>query len=120
MKKLFRNLVILCLFFIAIYLFIPSLKQGECNKYHEFLKIEFKGILVKKNIDRKEHSYPIISIKNFRKDSIINVNLSLDTTDFFDVINVGDTLLKTKNSSWIYREEAGVFTKYKSINFDCK
>jgi hypothetical protein len=75
---------------------------------------------VKKNIDRKEHSYPIISIKNFTKDSIVNLNLSLNTTDFFNVINVGDTLLKTKNSSWIYKKEAGAFNKYKSINFDCK
>jgi hypothetical protein len=61
----------------------------------------------------------MISIKNFKQHDTLLFNLSLDTTNLFDFIDVSDTVFKPKGDSLITVQN-GAKSLRRIIDFGCK
>lgn len=89
-------------FLLCIFPFIKQAFQSNCNAYQDFLKDSYNGIVVKKYINREQHSYKTVEIKNLT-DSKINVFLlDFDISCFYDKININDTIYKEHGNNTIY------------------
>jgi hypothetical protein len=109
------------IFYLLVNHFTASIEDGQCNKCLDFnLNVAFKGVVTRKEIDRQNHSYPMVHIQQLESDSQVTLNLNLDTSNFFQEIKSNDTISKDFNSSWIYIKKNGAYIKYKWIDFGCE
>jgi hypothetical protein len=83
------------LFFIAVYFCVPSDNCLNCIARERFRQEEFEGVVIKKYLDRSDHSTPIAELRNTR-DSIEKIYLF--GSGLFDGINTGDSLKKSKGT----------------------
>ena len=62
--------------------------------------MNLNGILTNKFIDSSEHSYPILIINNFDS-TARTINLVFDATNLFSAVDIGDSIFKKKNETWL-------------------
>jgi hypothetical protein len=77
------------------------------------------GVVQKKYIDSSQHSFPTIEIQNLKDFKIKKLNLILDTSGFFDRINLNDTLKKEIGSSEIHVLRENTEELLLKIDFGC-
>ena len=63
----------------------------------DIYKDSFSGIIVEKYIDTENHMYPIVKVEN-REGKSRTINLSFDTSQFFEIVKKGDYIEKENNS----------------------
>jgi hypothetical protein len=97
----------------------PNQKKAWCKEYKNFLDLDFNGTVAKKYHDEKNHSYPIIEIKSLEKDETIKLNLALDESNLFKVVNLSDTLLKRKGENLVFRKKGGTIEELSKVDFGC-
>lgn len=118
MESKFKFLIIFFSIIPVVFLFIWGLfiPSDNCNLLLDFKKSNFKGIILNKYYDQKNHRTKTLIIKiNDKNAKLILPN---DTSRFFDFIIVGDTVLKQKSTDFIgvYRKDS---LKEFKIYFGC-
>ena len=107
--------LLLCLWFVLLH---PKLFNDEsCNLLKRYRRLNLNGILANKFIDSSEHSYPILIINNFDS-TVEKINLVLDTTNLFSVVDIGDSIFKKKNETWLEIKSNNKHFK-RNIDFGC-
>lgn len=95
MRKKIRIIILIVIFPLMIS-FSPSfLNQWKIRKFYYK---EFNGVVVSKFIDRKNHSIKKIFIECDRKNSRKYVLTPNSNYDLYDLVEVGDTLIKKRES----------------------
>jgi len=85
-----------------------------CKDKMEFAGSTYKGIVVKKYLDKENHNYKTILYSNSNKLSI--TRLIDDTSGYYEFVTSGDSIYKIKNSEYINVNNINKFKIY----FDCK
>jgi len=114
--KVYRYLIFVVLFAGAIYL-INILNPSNCDLYDGYKKSSFEGVVIKKFIDKKEHSFPFVYVKN--ENHLEKLNLFYDTTAY-KAIYINDSIIKLKNDPWIYKKINHKLWKVKIITDGCQ
>ncbi|PWU02597.1 MAG: hypothetical protein C5B52_05080 [Bacteroidetes bacterium] len=118
--KFIIGILVVSLFFLYIYLALPSMEEGACNEYLEFSKLELNGVVIAKYFDSMQHSYPTVIIKNIDSAKLITLNLVNDTSNSYLSIIVDDAIYKPKNQIEIMVKRKGGNSFTKKIDFGCK
>lgn len=87
-----------------------------CQELRYFKKTEFRGVVVEKYIDQKNHRAETIRVK--RGTSIFNFVLPVDSSSIYEYVKSGDSLEKVKGKDTVdvYRKDS--INKFK-IWFSC-
>jgi len=117
MKKLFIGIIIVVLFFIQIKLCTPDFKTVRLKASNDFSKLSFWGVVRKKEIDKSQHSFPIVIIESLRDTSIIKINFSIEKNHVYDSININDTIMKEQSQLFIWKYNNGIKQKLQSAKF---
>jgi len=122
MKKriIFKILLIVVFFVWFIIQIIPQFSiNTRCVVYDDFLKLSLDGIVISKYIDSSNHSFPTIEIKNFKLANTEKLLLDLDTSNLYNRLSIGDTVLKSKNDDTVFRLESNKQYFISKVNFGC-
>ena len=106
--------VIIFIFIVFENFFQPSY---WCKMEKEFNEANYKGIVVKKFIDKENHSQKTIQIKS--SNEIFSIDLDSDRSGYFEYAKIGDTILKPTNKSML-QTIRNKKTRYFTISFGCK
>jgi len=89
---------------IAVVFILLSYNKGSliCDRFSLFQGISYSGVVVQKFIDRENHAYPTVIIKD-SSDVLVKINLMFDTNNVYDAINIGDTIQKVKGVNFFVR-----------------
>lgn len=99
LKKKHFGYIIFSLAIIYLYVFIiPSDNKTNCSNKKEFLAYVFKGVVIRKYLDKEQHSYPMIDIINFIDNKKFQINLVEESSNIFEKVLVDDTIMKNKGS----------------------
>jgi len=121
MKALLRKykyLVIVVLFLLVVYFIVPSINYTNCRSSQRFHKIIFDGVVVKKYLDRSEHSMPTIEILDLN-DSLTEISFFGEHTGIYDRINISDSLRKIRGSNEILIKTRGEYLQFGVVDFKC-
>jgi len=101
MKNMLIGLSCLVVFFLSIRWLLPDLKETPCVLKRDFVGHSYIGIVKKKYVDTKQHSYPIVEILN-QKDSILKLNLVLEKNRIYNKISEGAYLYKLEGADSVF------------------
>lgn len=118
LTKKHKAIIFFGLFFIAVYFFVPSVNYTSCLYGEDFRQIEFEGVVVKKYLDKSDHSTPIAELKNLR-DSIEKIYLFGDHSGLFDRITDGDSLRKYTGTSEVLKKVNNEYVRFGYADFNC-
>ena len=91
-----------------------------CNIYRKYNALSFNGVVVKKFLDPKDHSFPYLYIADtLNRESIIKLNLFYDKSGLFQNVNLNNRLIKFPKNPWVYKVENHKMIKFKYLNFNC-
>jgi hypothetical protein len=107
----------LFLFILFILLHSKLFKDESCSVLKRYRRINLNGILTNKFIDSSEHSYPILVINNFDS-TVETINLVFDITNLFSVVDIGDSIFKKRNETWLEIKNNNKHFK-RNIDFGC-
>lgn len=117
-KKLRFWLSVVAILGIAIYLiFGPSFQDEICQNFEQAKELKFQGVVQNKYIDKDEHSYPIIEIKQFNNENS-RLNLTNDKSGLFDFLQIGDTVIKKTGTT--FRVKKANRWHEMNIDFGCE
>jgi hypothetical protein len=108
------------LFFSFIYFITPNRKQALCNAFGLYLHHSFDGVVIKKFINYKEHSFPFIYVRNSVDKHITKLDLFDDKNNVYNSLKINDSIVKLINDPWIYKRVNNKLKKWKAIDFGCK
>ena len=111
MKKSILGVIIVLLFFLLLYLTLPSDKEVRENNRTNFINLSFRGVVSDKFIDKSEHSFPIVIIKSIEDTIVYKINFARESNSLFDSINTMDTVYKNKGENVIYSKRNKVYVK---------
>ena len=117
-KQTIIGIFAIVFFFATIFIFTPSVEQGECDAFNDFKMLTIDGIVSKKYIDSTQHSYPIIVIQNSHEKKLDTLNLVFEKTGAFQVISLYDTIQKKANDDVLIIISGTTHTS-KRIDFGC-
>lgn len=120
-KRRIIQIVLTIVFFVWFFIqIIPQFSiNTRCVVYDDFLKLSLNGIIISKYIDSSNHSFPTIEIKNFKSTNTEKLLLDLDTSNLYNQLHIGDTVLKPKNGDTIFRLESNKLHFISKVNFGC-
>jgi len=119
MKRFVIGVIFIGTFFLLVNKFLPTLKDSECISLGKFKKLDINGYVTKKYIDSTQHSFPFIEVKQFASDTIVKVGLVGDKSNSYNLILVGDTIVKKMGSEFI-RLKNSVMESNVKVDFGCK
>jgi hypothetical protein len=84
--------------FVLFLILIVSINQlnTKCSNKQSmkfYMELNFNGIISKKFINKSQHNYPILEIKQSGK-KIQEVNLSTDNSGLFEYVQENDSIVK--------------------------
>jgi hypothetical protein len=107
-KRVFRIIIpfgILILFLVKV---VPEfLKDSNCGVAKVFFESFLNGTVTRKYIDSGQHSYKTLIIKNFDSQEVKMDYFDFDTTNFYILISVGDSVYKKMASDSVFKYESG-------------
>ena len=113
-----KGIIFFGLFFTAVYFNVPSINYTNCLYGEDFRQSEFDGVIIRKYLDRENHSTPVAELRNY-KDSIERISLSGDHSGLFDRVNSGDSLKKNRGTMEILKKVNNEFIRFGYANFSC-
>lgn len=78
MKKRYKILLFFSVVFVSFFLIGKCQPQLLCNLYEEYINTSFDGIVSRKFLDPKQHSFPYVYIRQKKTDSIEKLELFND------------------------------------------
>ncbi|HEY9000685.1 MAG TPA: hypothetical protein VIM89_04995 [Mucilaginibacter sp.] len=99
-KRIVRIIIALIVFYILYRYLIPYMhnKYEGCGKHQEVYNQSINGRVLQKYVDAKNHNYQTVvfsGINGYQQGSMI---FSPEFYDMFDLINVGDSVIKKKST----------------------
>lgn len=82
------------------------------------MKTSFDGIVIKKFIDTKEHSFPYIYIRN-KNYHVDKLDLFYDSSAYKN-IEINDSIVKFRDDPWIYKRHDQKVLRVAIITFGYK
>lgn len=118
MKFKFKYLIVIFFLSPVVFFFIRSLfvPSNLCNLLTDFKKSNYHAIVIDKFLDQKNHRTRTVIIKS--KESSFNLILPRDTSNFFDYIDKGDSLIKEMQKNFL-TVKRGDSLKIFKIYFGC-
>lgn len=93
LKSKFKILEYILFLIIVILLIFYSNYSSKRNCLKTTKELSFKGIIIKKYIDYKQHEYPILEVLTSNK-NVQKINLSMDYSGLFDYVKINDSINK--------------------------
>lgn len=98
--------IILGLVFLVFLVFFALAKTDwtslfldvHCSEKKMMNDYEFNGVLLQKFNDYANHNYKAILVKDFTLNKELKLYFVNEKSDFYNLVNTKDTLLKTRNS----------------------
>ena len=118
LTKTHKGLIFFGLFFTAVYFCVPSINYTNCLYGENFRQSEFEGVVVRKYLDKSNHSVPVAELRNY-KDSIKRISLFGDYSGLFERINNGDSLKNNRGTMEILKRTNNKFTRFGYADFNC-
>jgi len=118
LTKTHKAIIFFGLFLTAVYFCVPSINYTNCLYGENFRQIEFEGIVIRKYLDKANHSTPIAELMTF-KDSIERISLFGDHSGIFKRIRDGDSLKKNKGTSEILKRINDKYVRFGYADFNC-
>ncbi|MFB6318673.1 hypothetical protein [Saccharicrinis sp. FJH54] len=113
-RKISFTLAVLTLLYF--FFTLDEFKRKNCEHvYNAFLESEITGVVIKKYIDYKNHSFPVIDIKS--NGSVYSFSLPMDRSGFYEFIFKGDTINKDKYDNKIIVKNPEMDTCFIIKNF---
>ena len=83
--------------FLALIIFLNQLNTKCSNKQSMkfYMELNFKGVISKKYINKRQHNYPILEVMQL-DEKIQEVNLSTDNSGLFEYVQEKDSIVKTQ------------------------
>ena len=103
---------------MAVYFCVPSINYTNCLYGEDFRQIEFEGVVIRKYLDKSNHSTPIAELKN-SKDTIEEIHFFGDHSGLFDKITDGDSLKKSKGTNEILKKINNEYVRFGYADFNC-
>lgn len=97
-KGIIISIISIILVIVFINFITPSTQKKLCQESDRFMRMSLHGVIEEKYIDRDNHDYPIVELKDFQTSETIRLNFILDRSDFFSVVSKGDTISKKKGT----------------------
>lgn len=116
--KKYEYLIFLGLFLLIVYAAVPSINYTNCRSNQRFQKTIFDGVVVKKYLDRSEHSIPRIEIMGFN-DSLTEFSFFGEHTGIYNRISISDSLRKMGGSNEILIKISGEYVRFGVADFQC-
>lgn len=114
------SILIVLLFSVLLIFSMRSFDDAKCEYLNQFLAIKFIGVVQSKFIDSSEHSYPTIFISDTSQRSQVSLNLLYDTTNLYNILNIGDSVFKPYLIRKMKVVRAGKIIYDKEIDFGCE
>lgn len=92
-------IVLIC--FFKIISSTPSFNDNACKALANFKNQEYKVVVIDKFLDKNQHSYPTLILQDQNGNKITNQDFIFDKSGFFNYVQKGDTLIKSKNNTVI-------------------
>jgi len=118
LTKVNKAIIFFGLVFTAVYFCVPSVNYTNCLSGEHFRQIAFEGVVLRKYLDKSDHSTPIAELKNY-KNSIEKIYLFGDHSGLFDRIAAGDSLKKNKGTIEILKMVNGDYVNFGYVDFNC-
>jgi hypothetical protein len=97
-RKYFRSVLIVAIIIAAFIVLTPSENYTTCYNNSYFLKTKFSGLVVRKFVDKSQHSTPTVEVKDVTNNAIKSVSFFGDYSGLYHKIEVGDTVVKNPES----------------------
>ncbi len=116
--KVYRRIVgifwiILLSVFVGVLLFECS--KGECSKFYDSVDESYRGKVSRKYLNPNDHRNPTLE---FEDGTVHSVNY-FDTTGYFDFIEVGDSVIKTKGNLTYWVKRNTTLWRFEIEESDC-
>ena len=112
--KLINIIYAICVIvFFVLWYAAPS---GECAAERSDVKKFYKGMVIDKFIDRKNHLNPTLKISNYNTKIVF---LDYDKSGFYDFVRIGDSIIKEKGNMKIRLIRNDIDTVF-TIDYGCK
>ena len=111
MKENILGIIIVLLFFLLLYLTLPSDEEVRENNRINFINLSFRGVVYDKFIDKSEHSFPIVIIKSIEDTIVYKINFARESNSMFDSLNTLDTVYKNRGENVIYSKRNNAYIK---------
>jgi hypothetical protein len=118
LTKTHKGIIFFGLFLTAVYFCVPSINYTNCLYGEDFRQSEFEGVIVRKYLDKLNHSTPVAELRNY-KDSIERISLFGDYSALFERVNSGDSLKKNPGTMEILKKVNNKFTRFGYADFNC-
>lgn len=119
-RKRFTSILIIALIITAFIVLTPSENYTNCYNNSYFMNTEFSGSIVRKFIDKSQHSTPTVEIKDTTSDSVKSISFFGDYSGLYYKVEVGDTVTKKIESLDIhFRKANGGLILIGTANFKC-
>jgi uncharacterized protein YxeA len=116
--KISAYIIVFGIFLIQVIPMIRKVLNKKCDDFNSFLRANYNGKVTKKFANPQEHSQRNLEIQNFKTNNTEMLTLDLDITDFYDKVNINDTLIKINRSDTvIILNNNGKF--FYKLDFDC-
>ncbi len=103
-------MILLLILAVFIYFINPRIYRYEYNRnIKKFKALNIDGVVISKYIDKDDHGARILRFSNFSSNSI-TWYYSADVTDIYDLINIGDTVVKLIDSDSILIKNCDIDT----------
>jgi len=110
------SIVFVCTFFFGI---VESPDEWRCKSYNEYLAHQTNGRVIDKFIDKENHSFKTLIIKNNNTEDA-ETEIPLWINDFYEKTEIGDTVIKQNNSAYVLIKNMHKSIVLADTNSPCK
>jgi hypothetical protein len=115
-KKILLSFLFTALTILVFILFKPSERKLCRQAYSEVLKMHYKGVVIEKYFDSKNHLAPTVVVNSMQNSfKIIDYR---DESGLFDYLKKGDSIVKIENSSIVLIKRNGLNKTFRII-YNC-
>ncbi|MEE1885059.1 hypothetical protein [Pedobacter flavus] len=118
MKKNFKYLLFFLGMVFTLYLLIPF-RNERCFWQKKFDSKGINGRVVKKKIDKSDHSTPILELENLETGKVDTISFLGERSTVFKIIKESDTLYKAIGSNRLYFIRGNEKKVIGTVNFGC-
>lgn len=87
-----------------------------CDEKQRMKYEEFNAVVQRKFLDQKNHNYRALELKNFKNGKIQTIYLINESSNFYQIVNENDTIIKEKDSFKILIKNTNTFHK---LSYPC-
>jgi hypothetical protein len=114
----FKSFILIAVFILVIYVIVPSVNYTNCVSNNRFQNLTIDGVVVKKYLDKSQHSTPIVEVQNFLG-CVDKIYLYGDGSGLYERIQLRTVLKKERGSNEVLIKEENRYVRLGIANFNC-